>query len=185
MNKQREIGKLMFNGYAVWHRKEWYRMLTSGFIHAGYGHLMFNMMTLYFFGPIVEEAFGYYFGVALGGLLYIILYISAIAVSSIADLMKFRDTPAYNALGASGAVSAVLFSAILFQPDMGISIFFIPFYIPAYIFAPLYLAYCWYMARLNIDNIGHTAHFCGAVYGLMFPIILEHRILIDTISANF
>ena len=169
--------KLIFNAYQVWHRKEWYRMLTSGIIHSGWGHLFFNMLTLYFFGRVVEQYFSAAFGGVLGTILYVVLYVSALAISSLGDLVKYRDNWNYNALGASGAVSAVLFASILFAPKMGIYIYLIPIPVPGYIFAPLYLLYCWYMAKRNMDNIGHTAHFWGAVYGLLFPIICKPDVL--------
>lgn len=174
--------KLLFNAYQVWHRKEWYRMFTSGIIHSGWGHLFFNMLTLYFFGSVVEQYFSAVFGGALGSFLYIVLYISAMAVSSIGDLVKYRDNWNYNALGASGAVSAILFASILFAPKVGIYIYLIPIPVPGYIFAPLYLLYCWYMAKRNMDNIGHTAHFWGAVYGLLFPIACRPDILAFCLS---
>lgn len=169
--------KLIFNAYQVWHRKEWYRMLTSGMIHSGWGHLFFNMLTLYFFGRVVEQYFSAAFGGVLGAVLYVMLYVSALAISSLGDLVKYRDNWNYNALGASGAVSAVLFASILFAPKMGIYIYLIPIPVPGYIFAPLYLLYCWYMAKRNMDNIGHTAHFWGAVYGILFPIICKPDVL--------
>ena len=169
--------KLIFNAYQVWHRKEWYRMLTSGMIHSGWGHLFFNMLTLYFFGRVVEQYFSAAFGGVLGTVLYVVLYVSALAISSLGDLVKYRNNWNYNALGASGAVSAVLFASILFAPKMGIYIYLIPIPVPGYIFAPLYLLYCWYMAKRNMDNIGHTAHFWGAVYGMLFPIICKPDIL--------
>ena len=166
-----DVNSLMFNAYRVWHRREWWRMLTSGLVHGGWGHLLFNMLTLYFFGTVVEQYFSAAFGGTAGIVLYVVLYVSAIAVASLWDLFKNRDNPNYNALGASGAVSAVLFASILFEPKMGIYIYLIPIPVPGYIFAPLYLVYCWYMARRGTDNIGHTAHFWGAVYGLAFPLI--------------
>ena len=169
--------KLIFNAYQVWHRKEWYRMLTSGIIHSGWGHLFFNMLTLYFFGRVVEQYFSAAFGGVLGAVLYVVLYVSALAISSLGDLVKYRDNWNYNALGASGAVSAVLFASILFAPKMGIYIYLIPIPVHGYIFAPLYLLYCWYMAKRNMDNIGHTAHFWGAVYGILFPIICKPDVL--------
>ena len=170
-NGRLNVDSLMFNAYRVWHRKEWWRMLTSGLVHGGWGHLFFNMLTLYFFGTVVERYFAAAFGGTNGIVLYVVLYVSAIAVASLWDLFKNRDNPNYNALGASGAVSAVLFASILFDPKMGIYIYLIPIPVPGYIFAPLYLLYCWYMARRGTDNIGHTAHFWGAVYGLAFPLI--------------
>ena len=169
-------GRLMFNAYSIWHRKEWYRMLTYGFVHGGIGHLFFNMLTLFFFGRVVEEYFCAAFGDVLGIVLYVVLYITALVVSTIGDLVKYRDDWSYNAVGASGAVSAVLFASILFEPRMGIYIYLIPIPVPGYIFAPLYLLYCWYMARRGQDNIGHTAHFWGALYGLLFPLICNPRI---------
>ena len=169
--------KLIFNAYQVWHRKEWYRMLTSGIIHSGWGHLFFSMLTLFFFGRIVEQYFSAAFGGVPGAVLYVVLYVSALAISSLGDLVKYRDNWNYNALGASGAVSAVLFASILFAPKMGIYIYLIPIPVAGYIFAPLYLLYCWYMAKRNMDNIGHTAHFWGAVYGILFPIICKPDVL--------
>ena len=165
------INSLLFNAYQVWHRKQWYRMLSYGLVHSGWVHLIFNMLTLYFFGPVVEQYFSAIFGPGLGRLLFAFLYVSAIAVSTVGDLVKYKDDIGYNAVGASGAVSAILFASILFEPKMGIYIYLIPIPVPGYIFAPLYLLYCWYMARRNMDNIGHTAHFWGAVYGLLFPIV--------------
>lgn len=176
-NGRLNVNKLIFNAYQVWNRKEWYRMFTSGIIHSGWGHLFFNMLTLYFFGRVVEQYFMVVFGNVAGVILYVVLYVSAIAVSSIGDLIKYRDNWNYNALGASGAVSAILFASILFAPKMGIYIYLIPIPVPGYIFAPLYLLYCWYMAKRDMDNIGHTAHFWGAVYGLLFPIVCKPDIL--------
>jgi membrane associated rhomboid family serine protease len=164
---------LKFSAYDVWHRRQWHRMLTYGVVHGGWGHLVFNMITLYCFGRIVEQYFGVAFGETTGPILYVVLYVTALAVSSVGDLLKFRNDPYYSAVGASGAVSAILFASILFEPRMGIYIYLIPIPIPAYIFAPLYLIYCIVMARKNVDNIGHSAHFWGAVYGLVFPLLLR------------
>lgn len=167
------IHSWMFNAYQVWHRKQWHRMLSYGLVHGGWAHLIFNMLTLYFFGPVVERHFSAAFGSPAGPVLFTVLYVSALAVSTVGDLIKYRDDYNYNAAGASGAVSAILFASILFEPKMGIYIFLIPIPIPGYVFAPLYLLYCWYMARQNRDNIGHTAHFWGAVYGLVFPLLCK------------
>ena len=151
-------------------------MLSYGLVHGGWGHLLFNMLTLYFFGDVVEKYFQAAFGPGTGIVLYLLLYVSAIAVSTIGDLVKYRDEPHYSAVGASGAVSAILFASILFEPKMGIYMYFIPIPIPGYIFAPLYLLYCWWAAKRNMDNIGHSAHFWGAVYGLVFPLICNPQI---------
>ena len=166
-----DIDDLKFNAYGIWHRRQWHRMFSYGLVHGGWGHLLFNMLTLYFFGTVVERYFAAAFGATPGIFLYVLLYVSALAVSTIGDLLKNKDNPYYSAVGASGAVSAVLFASILFEPKMGIYIYLIPIPVPGYIFAPLYLLYCWYMAKRNMDNIGHTAHFWGALYGLVFPLL--------------
>ena len=171
-----EFDALKFSAYDVWHRKQWYRMLSYGLVHGGWGHLFFNMLALYFFGRVVEQYFQLAFGETTGIILYVVLYVSAIAVSTVGDLIKYRDDWNYTAVGASGAVSAVLFASILFEPKMGIYIYLIPIPIPGFVFAPLYLLYCWYMAKRNADNIGHSAHFWGAVYGLFFPLVCEPQI---------
>ena len=172
-NEMLDGRKLLFNAWSVWHRKEWYRMLSYGLIHGGWGHLFFNMLTLFFFGRVVEEYFAVAFGDVAGIVLYVVLYVSALAVSTTGDLIKYKNDYNYNALGASGAVSAVLFASILFEPKMGIYIYLIPVPVPGYLFAPLYLLYCWYMDKRNQDNIGHSAHFWGAVYGLLFPLVCK------------
>ena len=172
-SRQDAFNKLKFSAYQVWHRRQWHQMLSYGLVHGGWGHLLFNMITLYCFGRIVEQYFSAAFGASTGPVLYAVLYVSAIAVSTVGDLIKFRDDPSYSAVGASGAVSAILFAAILFEPKMGIYIYLIPVPVPAYIFAPIYLVYCIVMARKNVDNIGHSAHFWGAVYGLLFPLLLR------------
>ena len=176
-NGKLDINKLMFNAYQVYHRREWHRIFTHGLVHGGWGHLIFNMITLYFFGRVVEMYFDAIFGDVTGSVLFIVFYVTALAVSSVWDLIKHKDDYGYNAVGASGAVSAVLFASILFEPTMGIYIYLIPIPVPGYIFAPLYLLYCWYMAKRNRDNIGHTAHFWGAVYGLVFPVIIYPSVI--------
>ena len=169
-------GRLLFNASRVWHRKEWYRLFSYGLVHGGWGHLIFNMITLFCFGTVLERYFISVFGDIKGIILYVGLYVSAIAVSTLWDLIKHRDDWGYNAVGASGAVSAILFASILFEPKMGIYIYLIPIPVPGYIFAPLYLLYCWWAARRNMDNIGHTAHFWGAVYGFLFPLTFDPTI---------
>lgn len=173
---------MKFSAYDVWHRRQWHRMISYGAVHGGWGHLLFNMITLYCFGRIVEQYFGAAFGETTGPVLYAVLYVTALVVSSVWDLIKFRDDPSYSAVGASGAVSAILFAAILFEPRMGIYIYLIPVPVPAYIFAPVYLIYCIIMARKNVDNIGHSAHFWGAVYGLIFPLLLRPDIFTHFLS---
>lgn len=166
-------GLMKLNPYLVWHKRQIYRILTHGLVHADLWHLAFNMLTLHFFGPYVDTAFQQILGPTSGKLAYIILYISALAISSSADLLRHKDNPGYSAIGASGAVSAVLFASILLFPTARISLLFIPIPTPGWLFGILYLAYCFYMARRGRDNIGHTAHAMGAIYGFLFPILLH------------
>jgi len=159
---------LLFWPFKILRRNQYYRFLTGGFIHADTMHLLFNMITLYSFGEAVEK---YMFPSVFNQLtipLYIILYVLAIPISSIPDFLKHKDNFEYRALGASGAVSAVIFSAILFSPDMPLQFFFIPFNIPGYVFGILFLITSAYLANKGEGNIGHNAHFWGAVFGLAF-----------------
>ena len=99
-----DVRRLWFTADGVWHRKEWYRMISYGFVHGGWGHLFFNMLTLYFFSGVVENYFTAAFGAGTGVALYVVLYLSAIVISTVGDLLKFKDVPSYCAVGASGAV---------------------------------------------------------------------------------
>lgn len=152
--------KFIFNAYKVWHKKEWWRMFTNGLLHADGTHLIFNMITLWSFGEVVEAA--------LGARLYLLFYISALFASSIPDLLKHKDNWGYNALGASGAVSAVLFAAIVLDPSTGVLIMFIPVPIPGLLYGILYIGYSIYMAKNDsYSNIAHLAHLGGAIYGML------------------
>lgn len=161
--------KYIFSPYQVVHRKQWYRVFTAAFLHANWEHLIFNMLSFYFFAPFVERSLG------VGK--FLMIYIGAIIVSSIKDLVQQKDNYAYSALGASGAVSAIIFTSILLQPNSKIMMMFLPIPIPAFVFGLLYLAYSYYMSKKNIDNIGHDAHFWGAIFGFVFPILLMPSLL--------
>jgi membrane associated rhomboid family serine protease len=161
--------KMIFHAPSVINNRQWYRLLTYGFLHANWGHLFMNMFVLWCFGQEVEKAYEHLFGNA-GHFLYLFLYLSAIVISTLYDLKKQRDNYEYHAVGASGAVSAVLFAFIFLNPTNSIYFYFIPIGIPAVIFGILYLIYSSYMSKKNIDNIGHSAHFWGGVYGFLFTI---------------
>ncbi|OFX17055.1 MAG: hypothetical protein A2033_15755 [Bacteroidetes bacterium GWA2_31_9] len=167
--------KYLFNAYATIHHKQIYRIISHAFLHADFNHLLFNMLTLFFFGVYVESVFKMYFG-NLGISYYMLLYFLAIIFSTLPAIIKHRNNQFYNAVGASGAVSAVLFSYILFDPFGKIIIFFIPIGIPAFIFGPAYLLYSAYMGKKGIDNIGHDAHFWGAIFGFIFPLLLDYKL---------
>ncbi len=174
--------KYMFNAYAIRSDKQHYRFLSHAFIHADWMHLIMNMYVLYSFGKILETAlFPALFG-NKARLFYILLYTGAIYASSVADFIRHRNNPGYNAVGASGAVSAVLFSFILIMPWQGISIMFIPVYIPGWIMGTLYLIYSFYMDKRKVDNIGHGAHAWGAVFGFVFTGLLKPQLFLDFID---
>lgn len=164
--------KFLFNAHGVVREGQYYRLISHGFIHDDWTHLIFNMLTFYFFGKYVEEYFAFLFGNG-GVLMYVVFYLTALCVASIPDLVRYRNNPRYNALGASGAVSAVVFVAIYVCPEMSIMFMFIPFPIPGYIYAVLYLAYSAFMAYKGDSQIAHTAHFAGALYGFVFPLLFE------------
>jgi membrane associated rhomboid family serine protease len=167
--------KFWFNAYSVWHFKEWYRMVTHGFLHADYLHLAFNMFSLYMFGPRVENEFKGLFGNLKGVILYLILYFGGIVLSSVYSLFKHRGNPHYNALGASGAVCSVIYSSILFFPLETLYVWGIP--VKAWLYALLFLGGSWYMSKKQYDTIGHDAHFFGALWGLAFPCVVYPEIL--------
>ncbi|MCD4679154.1 MAG: rhomboid family intramembrane serine protease [Bacteroidales bacterium] len=167
--------KLRFNAYAIKHFKEWYRFFTYALIHADWMHLLVNMFVLYSFGMAVEN----YFSIVFPGkatFYFIILYIGGIIISVTPAYSKNKDNVYYNAVGASGAVSAVVFSSIIFFPTAGIRFLFIPFAIPSVVFGILYLIYSAYMAKRSRDNIGHDAHFWGAIFGIAYTIIIKPRL---------
>jgi membrane associated rhomboid family serine protease len=183
-NRPDIFDKFKFNAYAISKYKEWYRFFTYGIIHADYMHLFINMFVFYSFGEIVETVFGLYFG-SKSTLFYILLYVGGIAFSSLWDFGKHKNDSYYNAVGASGAVSAILFSSIILYPQGRIFLFFIPIGIPAPIFGILYLAYSAYMAKKGTDNVGHSAHFWGAIYGIAFTIALKPSLAITFFENLF
>ncbi len=177
-NSQETVQRLIFAPYIIKRNKEWFRFITSGFIHANWLHLIFNMWVLYLFGNITESYFKHYFGAA-GTVTYVVMYLFGIVLSETYSYSKHQDNPGYMSLGASGAVSAVLFASILFKPLQNTYIIFLPIGIPGFIFGGLYLLYSWYMAKQGRDNIGHHAHFFGAVFGFFFPIIIKPALFME------
>jgi membrane associated rhomboid family serine protease len=172
--------KLCFWPEKVWHEKEWIRILSGGFLHANMPHLLFNMFSFYFFGPIVEGYFMQEFGAA-GHTSYIIFYILAVVVANIPDLYQHKDDPQYRAVGASGAVSAVIFATILFSP-LSLIYLFMFLKMPAFVFGILFLIYSAYMARRQSDNIGHLAHFSGAIFGIVYPLVFQPTLFMECLN---
>lgn len=175
--------KLMFNAYMINQRKEWYRFFSSGLIHADWVHLGFNMFSLYMFGGAVESMYKYndVYG-PKGVLLFIILYVSSLATSSLYSYEKHKNNVYYNALGASGAVSAVIFAYIVLAPTQKLMFVFLPIPIPAYLFGLIFLGVEYYLGKRGQSNIGHDAHFWGAVYGVVYTIALKPRLALDFIE---
>ena len=147
------------------------RMLSSGFLHANWGHLFFNMFTLYMFAPVVISY--------LGGFMFVLIYAVSLVCGSLLTLVFHNNDYNYRAIGASGAVTGILYSAILLEPEMSLYLFFIPIPIPAYVFGIGYLLYSIYGMKAQNDNIGHTAHFGGAVGGYLFTISKVPTMLVD------
>ncbi len=162
---------LIFYPPAVTNRNQWYRFITSGFIHADIMHLAFNMYTFYLFGDMVEKAFIELFGNS-GKIFYIILYLVSLVVCLLPTYMQHKDDYHYRSLGASGAVSAVIFVGIFLNPTMGMGIFPIPFNIPAFVFGPFYLGLSAYLAKRGRGNINHSAHIWGALFGIVYLVIV-------------
>lgn len=150
------------------------RMISSGFLHVDLPHLAFNMLTLYFFAPVVLDR--------LGNFSFLIIYLGSLIFGSLLTMLFHKDDYSYRAVGASGAVTGVLYSAILLHPDMDIYLFFIPIGIPAYIFGICYLLYSIYGMKAKNDNIGHTAHFGGAIGGYAITLIKAPELF--TTSTN-
>lgn len=167
--------KNMFLTSGILHRKQYARLISSGFLHANWPHLFFNMFSLYSFGESMEMNYGTFF--------FSCVYFSALLGGNLLSLFMHREEPNYSAIGASGAVSGVLFSSVLLFPDMRISMFFIPIGIPGWVFAALYTLYSIYGIRAQHDNIGHDAHLGGAIVGTLvtiafFPILLQESPLV-------
>jgi membrane associated rhomboid family serine protease len=162
------IDKTILWPYRITRENQWYRFITSGFIHADTMHLIFNMFTFYFFGRAVEAYFTDY---GLGGnIAYLLLYFLGMIAADIPSFLKNKNEYNYRALGASGAVSAVVFACILFNPWGTIIIYVIP--MPFIVYAVLYLVYCVYMSKKGQGNINHDAHLWGSVFGFVFTLIL-------------
>ncbi|MFN2457380.1 MAG: rhomboid family intramembrane serine protease [Chitinophagaceae bacterium] len=174
------IEDLIFYPPAVTQRKQWYRFFTCGFIHADFGHLLFNMLSLYLFGRFVEEAFMEIFG-ANGKWFYLFMYVSALFISLLPTYLKNKNNHSYRSLGASGAVSAVIFAGLMIAPQTEVYFFFIPIPIPGFIFAPLYLLISIWLERRGGDNINHSAHIWGAIYGLLFIIVAGKLVGYDAV----
>ena len=163
--------RFQFNAYSVKHNKEWIRFFSHALLHADWVHLLMNMLVLYFFGDLVEMYFEYYFGTK--GMLYFgLLYVGGIIFAVLPSYKKHQDDVWYNSVGASGAVSAVLFSSVILDPLNSICLYGI-LCLPGVVWAIIYLAYSFYMSKKATDNINHDAHLWGAIFGIVFTIVIK------------
>lgn len=162
---------LQFNASKIYHKNEYHRLITHAFVHANWEHLFVNMIVLFSFGQAIEMYFKYNFG-NNHILYYFLLYFGGILTSNLYALIKHRNNYFYNSVGASGAVASVLFAAIFFDPWHKI-LFFYVLPIPGIIFAALYLVYSYQMSIKQKDNVAHDAHFLGALFGFIFPILIN------------
>jgi len=173
-NNAKMMNLLQFNASKIILKNEYHRLITHAFVHANWEHLFVNMIVLFSFGRAIEEYFKYNFG--NNHILYFfLLYFGGILASNMYALVKHRNNFFYNAVGASGAVAAVLFASIFFDP-WNMIYFFGILPIPGIVFAALYLVYSYQMSNKAKDNVAHDAHFLGAVFGFLFPILLNPRL---------
>lgn len=162
--------KYAFYPFRVSSNGEYVRFFSSSLLHVGWSHLLFNMLTLFFFGAAVEESFEYY-RPGNGALIMAGMYVTAMVVSELGTLMKYKNDRSYSSVGASGAVSAILFSSIWFMPTKMILVMFIP--MPGFVFGALYLMYtAWAAKNDHSGHINHDAHFYGAVWGILVTLVL-------------
>ncbi len=164
------LNRLILWPPAIERGKQFDRLLTHGFIHADWSHLLFNMITLYFFGRLIEGVIGE----IIGPIGFVFFYLSAIVIAILPSYLRHRHDANYRSLGASGAVSAVLFAFILLSPWSLIFVFFLP--MPAILYAVMYIGYSIWMDKRGGDNINHSAHISGAIYGVLFMLLMEPRV---------
>lgn len=167
--------RFIFNPYIIHERRQYYRFISSGLIHADWVHLLVNMFVLYTFGQIVEGDYNDVFQ-ERGTYYYLLLYFGGMVFSIVPTFSKHKNDPGYNALGASGAVSAVVFAFILFHPMEKLYLYGV-LGLPGILFGVLYLGYCYYAGRKAKDHINHDAHFWGALVGVLFTIVMKPEVV--------
>jgi membrane associated rhomboid family serine protease len=167
------MDKMMYSAYLSKHQKEHYRVLSHLLVHKDASHLLFNMMSLYFLGTFLEESLVISYGNVQGELFFGLIYILGGVFATLWPYLRNQDNPNYWSLGASGAVSAVIFAAIMWQPAMKLQLFFIPIGIPAYLFGPIYLGLEYYLDKRGNSGIAHDAHIGGALFGILFILIIN------------
>ena len=165
--------KYSFIPYQVKHQKEHYRLITYAFLHADFPHLLFNMISFYMFGELIENQLTLNYGAFLGKIHFLIIYLVGALTATIWPYIRNSENINYISVGASGAVSSVLFASMLWNPTMEVGIIILPFYIPSYIFAPLYLAFEYWSLKRGKSNIAHDAHIGGAIFGICYVSLIN------------
>lgn len=174
-SNRRYLNALSMNPYRIFHNREWYRIITHGFVHGNSLHLIVNMIVLLSFGLYIEQLFALYekAGTMRNGTLnYFILYFGGMIAASIYDIVKSRNNPNYSSIGASGAVAAVIFASIFFDPWKKLY-FFGVLPIPGIVFGVLYVVYSQYMSTREARGINHHAHLYGALFGFIYPLLID------------
>jgi membrane associated rhomboid family serine protease len=170
-NNRDFMEKYLFSPYEVKHNREYYRFITHAFLHGDFGHLLFNGITLFYFGKYFEYYLYNFYSPLTGEIVFWAFVVAAMFLSSLISFFRYKDNPNYRSLGLSGVTSAILFAMIMLNPGMEIMFIFIPIPIKAWVFGPVYLAFEIYSDRNRKTNIAHDAHISGAVFGIIFILI--------------
>lgn len=178
MNDPVKKGNLMLYPYEMNGGKQTYRFFSHMIIHGDWMHLIFNMYVLYIFSDLLEKDFIANYGTVFGRVLLLLIFVLGGFCSSLYSFYKHRNNPGYRSLGASGAVAAILFASIICFPQFDLMFIFIPIPIPGYLFALIYLASEYYMSKRGNTNIGHDAHISGAIFGILFILLLDFERII-------
>lgn len=183
-----QMEKLLFVPYYMDDTKQWYRFVSHGFVHADWSHLIFNMMSLYFFGGLVQQIISMHMGPKMDDTVFVALYLLGMIAAAMPSYLKHRNNIQYRSLGASGAVAAVIFFSIMFVPLNKIYLMFIPIGIPAWIFGILYLATEYYLDKKQYGRVAHDAHFWGSVFGIIYAVVIYPGVLkefVTQIASSF
>ena len=184
LNSRKLMDSLIFYPVTIVQENQLYRFISYGFIHANFMHLFFNMYAFYLFGGATENAFVQIFG-ASGTILYILMYFLSLIACVIPDFIKNKTNPNYRSLGASGAISAVVFAYILINPLQGIGLLFIPVFIPGFLFGIIFLVVSYFLGKKGGTSVNHSAHIWGAIFGIIFLIICSELFSTYPLMHNF